>query len=64
MSCDEVPIVHITPVDDILHHDEEGTMCPCKPTLKNERLIGVVFIVHQAFDMRDNEWDGINPHWN
>ena len=41
----------VVPVDDIMPHDEESTLCPCEP--KVEFINGGMLIVHNSFDGRE-----------
>lgn len=48
--------VHVTPVNDLIHHDEVGDDCPCGPTLQpieaDDGSMGWV-IVHHSLDGRE-----------
>jgi hypothetical protein len=41
----------VLPVDDIMPHDEDSTMCPFEPTL--EIINGEMLLTHNSFDGRE-----------
>jgi hypothetical protein len=61
-SWRDVPLIHITPVDDTQEHIEEGQSCPCGPTVE---LLpdGSIMISHNSWDGREWSEDG-NPSLN
>lgn len=45
-------IFHITPINDLEPHDEEGMMCKCEPKASfNDQ--GHMIITHNSFDGRE-----------
>jgi len=46
-------VLIILPVNDIKKHDEESTVCECKPTV--EFINGEMLLIHNSFDGRELE---------
>lgn len=45
-------IIHVTPINDLEEHTEEGTGCKCKPRIEpaeNDHLI----VIHNSYDGRE-----------
>lgn len=58
-------IIHITPINDLLPHAEEGVVCPCIPTVEEAPTIGCLYVVHRSYDGREYRENGqINPTLN
>lgn len=51
-------MIHVLPIDDTKPHEEEGTMCPCAPTVEWENAEAVV--IHNAFDGREISEDSLD----
>lgn len=53
--------VHVLPVNDLIAHDEEGTECPCGPTIEpvpdNDGACGWL-ITHHSLDGRELTEEG------
>lgn len=49
---------HVVPVDDLKPHVEEGTSCPCRPTVtlsdRDGNLLDAPVIVHNSWDGREH----------
>jgi hypothetical protein len=49
--------VHVLPVNDLIEHEEEGTVCPCGPTVEpvfdDDGACGWL-ISHQSLDRRED----------
>ena len=41
----------VIPLNDIMPHDEESTVCPCEPKL--EIIDGEMLLIHNSFDGRE-----------
>lgn len=49
-------IYHITPINDLREHTEEGTACGCNPRVEEEPE--ATFVIHNAYDLREYVEDG------
>lgn len=61
-SWRDVPIIHITPINDTREHVEEGQECDCAPTVM---LLpdGNIMVTHNSFDGRELS-ENTNPTLN
>ena len=51
-------MIHIIPLNDLREHEEEGTMCPCGPTVEwSDPVTGKPYaeavVIHNAWDNRE-----------
>lgn len=47
----ELDVWHVTPINDLYKHIENGTVCPCSPYRKT--VENCTIIVHNSFDGRE-----------
>ena len=59
---EQVPILHVYPVDDLYEHSDDGSSCDCDPRVILEEE-GHITVIHNAFDRRELSEEN-NPSLN